>query len=229
ELASKPLLWPRQPSARQRVHQLEEARTKAAAAETAALRSVERDLHDGPQQDLIRIGMDLAAAERRLASGDTAAARQLIDEARVRNNQVLADLRALARGIAPPTLAQRGLLAALTVTAASAAVPVSLVGSVAEGDRFGQATETAIYFAAAELLANATKHAQASRIEVRLDREDANLVLTVRDNGRGGAQILPGHGLAGLADRLAGVDGSLLITDTVAGMGTTVRVVVPAG
>ncbi|MDR1189995.1 MAG: sensor domain-containing protein [Bifidobacteriaceae bacterium] len=231
-LQARALLTPHGASARKRVLQLEAARTQAAAAETAALRSVERDLHDGPQQALIRVGMDLAAAERRLASGDAAAVQELIEQAKTRNSQALADLRALSRGIAPPTLAGRGLLAAVTVAAASSTVPVTLAGSVREGERFPEAAETAVYFAAAELLANAAKHAGACAIEVMLDQVDGSLVLTVRDDGRGGAQILPGHGLAGLADRLAGVDGSLTIADTVDGMGTTgttARVMVPVG
>jgi signal transduction histidine kinase len=227
-LEAKAMLQPRS-SARQRIHQLETARSKAAAAETAALRSVERDLHDGPQQALISVGMDLAAAERRLAEGDASAAQELIEQAKKRNNQALADLRALSRGIAPPTLAQRGLLAAITVAAASCDVPVTLTGFVREGERFREVAETVVYFAAAELLANVAKHARASAVAITLDYADGCLVLTVHDDGRGGAQVLPGHGLAGLMDRLAGVDGTLEIVGTVESMGTMVRATVPAG
>jgi signal transduction histidine kinase len=173
--------------------------------------------------------MDLAAAERRLDQGELDAARELIGQAKVRNAEALTDLRALARGIAPPTLTERGLLTAMRVAAASSSIPVTLVGNVGEGDRFGEPIETALYFAFCELLANAVKHSGASAVEVHLERSGAGLALTVHDDGRGGAQILPGRGLAGLADRVAGVDGALEFAPPAGGVGTAVRVTVPAG
>jgi signal transduction histidine kinase len=171
--------------------------------------------------------MDLAAAERRLDEGEGQAARELIEQAKKVNAQALVDLRALARGIAPPTLAERGLLAAMTIAAASSPVKVRLGGNVRESDRFSQGQETALYFTFCELVANAAKHSESDGIDAQLQRADDRLELTVRDWGRGGAQMLPGHGLAGLADRLAGLDGKLELTTTVGGNGTTAKASVP--
>jgi signal transduction histidine kinase len=210
-----------------RVRELETSRMRAAHAESAALRSMERDLHDGPQQVLIRVGMDLAAAERRLDRGEVDSARDLIGQAKARNTEALTDLRALARGIAPPTLTERGLVTAMSVAAASSTVPVTLVGNVGANDRFTGPTETAIYFAFCELLANVVKHSEASAVEVRLERTPTTVELTVHDDGRGGARILPSRGLAGLADRVAGVDGTLEVIPHTEGEGSEVRVMVP--
>jgi signal transduction histidine kinase len=224
----KLLLAPTALNLRSQLRQAQTAHTKAASAEAAALKAVERNLHDGPQQVLIRVGMDLTAAERRLAAGDQAGAQELIDQAKGRNSQAIAELRALARGIAPPALAEHGLVSAFTVLAASSPVPVKLSGNVALGERFPGPQETALYFVLSELLANVAKHSGSQGAEVSLDQADGKVILTVHDDGCGGAQVLPGHGLAGLADRLAGVYGTLELTCSPTGGGTTVKAEVPA-
>jgi len=138
------------------VSDLTARREAAAAAETAALRRLERDIHDGPQQRLVRLGMDLSAAERRLADDPEAAAR-LLAEARAQAAETLAELRALSRGIAPPILADRGLAAAVATLAARSPVPTTVDVELAE--RPAPPVESAAYFVVSEALANVAKHA----------------------------------------------------------------------
>jgi len=206
-----------------RVEQLSQARDQLSKAEAVGLRRVERDLHDGPQQSLIRLGMDLASAQRRLAEGDVAAAAELLDQTRHLNDSVIADLRALSRNIAPPVLAERGLAAALTAVAATSPIPVSLRYTLI--DEPDEATATAAYFVACEALANAIKYSRASQINITVGLQGAGrLALSVADDGIGGAVSIPGHGLAGLSERIAALDGRL----TVGGPpGTTVTAVLP--
>ncbi|MGN8244084.1 sensor histidine kinase [Cellulomonas soli] len=211
---------------RQQVEHLSHSRAQAAHAEAQSLRRLERDLHDGPQQRLIRLGMDLSTAERRLSADDVDEARVVIAEARRQTDEALAELRALSRGIAPPVLADRGLVAALVAAAATCTVPTALHTDVAEGVRLPPAVENAAYFVACEALANVAKHAGATRADVTLVVDGGVVRLTVADDGRGGAQVLPGHGLAGLQDRAAGVDGTVEITSG-AGQGTMVTVRIP--
>lgn len=220
------LLAPSTDQLRRRVEHLAHSRAQAADAEAQSLRRLERDLHDGPQQRLIRLGMDLSTAERRLAGAEVDGAREVIAEARRQAEDALAELRALSRGIAPPVLADRGLVAALVAAAATSPVPATLRTDLAEGEHLPAAVENAAYFAACEALANAAKHAGATAVDVHLTAGGGELVLTVTDDGRGGAQVLPGHGLAGLRDRAAGVDGVVDVTDA-PGHGTIVRVRIP--
>ena len=217
------LLSPTRGSLERRVAELAQARDQLTAAEVEVLRRIERDLHDGPQQTLIRLGMDLAAAERRLAEGDAAATTTLLAGCRRMTDDVIASLRNLSRSIAPPVLAERGLQAALAAAAATCPVPVALHYDLDVEPPI--ATATAAYFVACEALANVAKHSGATRASARVCRDDQDdLLLEVTDDGQGGAAVLPGHGLAGLRDRLAAMDGRL----TIAGPpGTTVTAILP--
>ncbi|MBB3082656.1 sensor histidine kinase [Geodermatophilus sabuli] len=188
---------------------LAEGRDAAVAAEAVALRRLERDIHDGPQQHLVRLGMDLSRAQRQL-DRDPDAARETLGEAAVLAKEALEELRALSRGIAPPVLADRGLAAALAAVAARSPVPVELSVDLPE-ERLAPAVENTAYFVVSEALANAAKHSGASTCRVVVVAAGPALRVTVEDDGRGGAVLAPGHGLAGLADRLRAVDGVLTV------------------
>ena len=206
-----------------RIAEVADSRAQVVSAQADELRRVERDIHDGPQQLLIRVGMDVAAAQRRLAEGDVDGARDILARARELNDQAVDQLRAVARGIVPPVLADRGLVAALESLCASSAVPCRLDATVPPGRRWGAATENAFYFIAAESLANAVKHAGATEVVVSLRDDDGRLVLEVVDDGRGGAAFRPGHGLEGLRARAAAIDAGFGV-DSLDGQGTRVRV-----
>jgi len=199
---------------RQQVSTLAASRSAAVAAEGTALRRLERDIHDGPQQRLVRLQMDLAAAERQLAS-DPETARSLIAEARQQSKDALDELRALSRGFAPPILMDRGLVAALDSFAVRSELPVRITAAVPPAPPIPVEVERNAYFVAAEAVANAVKHAGATGIEVRValrtPEEGAAtwLDVTVSDDGRGGAVVVPGHGLAGLGERVQGLGGTL--------------------
>lgn len=199
------------------VEQLSASRGAAVQAEDAALRRLERDIHDGPQQRLVRLQMDLAAIERKL-DADPEAARALLGEARDQARDTLDELRALSRGFAPPLLQDRGLASALESLAGRSPVPVTLELQLPTDAALPAAIERNAYFIAAELLTNAVKHASASAIRLRLSTRDTGatglwLDLWVTDNGRGGASAIPGHGLAGLDERVRGL-GGLLVVDS---------------
>ncbi|MDR1807198.1 MAG: sensor domain-containing protein [Propionibacteriaceae bacterium] len=223
-------LTPSRRTIERRLADLGAAHEATAEAEAQSLRQIERDLHDGPQQRLIRTGMDLSAVQRRLAEGDVAAAQALLAEAQARTNETIQELRQIARGFAPPILAEKGLATALASLAGGSPVPARLTVGLADGARYSEPVERALYFAAAEGIANAAKHAGAGHVDLAL-REvwtaaGAALELTVRDDGRGGALPLPGHGLDGLRARVAGVEGTLDVASP-AGGGTTLTVTVP--
>lgn len=201
------------------------ARNSVMAAEAGTLRRIERDIHDGPQQRMVRMSMDLEAAKRRLDPSDAATA-ELLDSAITQSREALTELRALSRGIAPPVLTDRGLLAALEAAAGRSPIPVNIeAGDDARG-RFDAAVEHAVYFAGVESLTNAAKHSGASRCTLQLTASAGTLSLTVTDDGIGGAHIGKGTGLVGLKDRLAGVDGTLGV-ESPDGGGTAVTVCVP--
>jgi signal transduction histidine kinase len=189
---------------------LAEGRDAAVAAEAVALRRLERDIHDGPQQRLVRLSMDLHRAQR-LVGTDPDAARSTLVEAAAMTRETLEELRALSRGIAPPVLADRGLAAALAAVAARSPVPVELAVGLPDGARLAPAVENTAYFLVSEALANIAKHSGASVARVSVVREDGRLRVVVTDDGQGGAVLTPGHGLAGLADRLFAVDGVLTV------------------
>ena len=198
------------------------SRSAAVAAEGTALRRLERDIHDGPQQRLVRLQMDIAAAERQLDS-DPDAARKLLEEARQQSKDALEELRALSRGFAPPILLDRGLVAALESLAVRSAVTVRVVSSLPEVTDLPTELERNAYFIAAEGLTNAVKHSGASAIDLRLDlrrlpeTDETWLDITVSDDGRGGAAAVPGHGLAGLQERVLGQGGTLEISSPAGG------------
>jgi signal transduction histidine kinase len=190
------------------VQDLSDARGAASSAEGHSLRRLERDIHDGPQQRLVRLQMDLAAAERQL-DGDPEKARTLIAEAMQQSKDALEELRALSRGFAPPILLDRGLIAALESAATRSPIPTTVTDSLPAGAALPQETERNAYFAASEALTNAIKHSSATNIEIRVSTTAKDLVVTVSDNGRGGAATKAGHGLAGLRERMRGVSGAL--------------------
>jgi signal transduction histidine kinase len=191
------------------IGRLTEGREAAVNAEAVALRRLERDIHDGPQQRLVRLGMDLSRAQRQL-DRDPEAARATLGEAVGMARETLEELRALSRGIAPPVLADRGLAAALAAIAARSPVPVELSVDL-PADRLPPAAENTAYFVVSEALANAAKHSRATTCQVVVVAAGPALRVVVEDDGVGGAVQAPGHGLAGLADRLRAVDGVLTV------------------
>ncbi|WP_225924574.1 sensor histidine kinase [Pseudonocardia abyssalis] len=192
---------------RARAESLESSRRSAVQAEAQTLRRVERDIHDGPQQRLVRLNMDLETVARRL-DDDPERARPLVAEALAQSREALAELRALSRGIAPPILADRGLGPALAAAAARCPTPVVLDVDLPDGVRMAAAVENTAYFVVTESLTNVAKHARASQCVVTVGVDDDRVLVQVRDDGRGGAHLGKGHGLAGLADRLAAVEGA---------------------
>ena len=206
------LLVDETPALRQQVSELTQSRTAAGEAEVHTLRRLERDLHDGPQQRLVRLGMDLSAAQRRLE--DPVRARALLDEAMRQSQDALAEIRTLSRGIAPPILAEQGLPAAITALAARGTIPTSVQ---VDDVQLSDAAQNAAYFVVAEALANMSKHSQAGSASVEVLGVGALAVINITDDGVGGASLAKGHGLSGLADRLAGVDGTLTLSSPVGG------------
>jgi signal transduction histidine kinase len=195
----------------ERVSELERTRTLAVEDAAAALRRVERDLHDGAQMRLAALAMNLGMAREKLgdgdAPGDTATVRELIDSAQRNAVDALADLRDLARGIHPPAL-DNGLPSALATLAGSSAIPATVTAGIEQ--RPAPAIETIAYFSAAELIANATKHSYANQIKINIHTERSGVLrLEVIDDGVGGADAARGAGLAGLAQRVSTVDGRL--------------------
>jgi len=186
-----------------------EGRNAAVAAEAVALRRLERDIHDGPQQRLVRLGMDLSRAQRQL-DREPDAARATLGEAAGLARETLEELRALSRGIAPPVLADRGLAAALAALAARSPVPVELAVDL-PAERLAPVTENTAYFVVSEALANVAKHSGASSCRVEVTCREGRLHVLVEDDGTGGAVLAPGHGLSGLTDRLFAVDGQLAV------------------
>lgn len=210
---------------RQQVTGLASSRSAAVSAEGTALRRLERDIHDGPQQRLVRLQMDLAAADRQL-DDDPAAARQLLGEALQQSRDALDELRALSRGFAPPILLDRGLVAALESLAVRAAVPTTVVSELPAGTELPEAVERNAYFIAAEAMTNVAKHAEATAASVTVSLADGGLRVVVHDDGRGGAATVAGHGIAGLAERVHGLGGTLEVTSP-AGGPTTVTAHLP--
>ena len=214
----------------ERVSELERTRTLAVEDSAAALRRVERDLHDGAQMRLAALAMNLGMAREKLGDEedvprpDHATVRELLDAAHRNAVDALADLRDLARGIHPPAL-DNGLPSALTTLAASSAIPASVTTEI--GDRPAPAIETIAYFCAAELIANATKHSYANQIKINIYTERTGVLrLEVTDDGIGGADAAHGSGLAGLAQRVSTVDGRIDVSSPSGGP-TTVSVELP--
>jgi len=209
-----------------RVEKLEGSRKAVLDVEASELRRIERDLHDGAQQRLVMLTMDLSLAAERI-DADPVSARALVVDAMDQARQALAELRDLVRGIAPAILLDRGLVAALSAIAGRCPVPTVVESTLPIGERLPDATERAAYFVVAEALANVAKHASAGRCEIRCRREAERLVVEVWDDGAGGARVLPGGGLAGLAGRVEALDGSLKVQSPSGGP-TLVRAEMPA-
>ena len=210
---------------RRQVAELRESRSAVLDVEASELHRIERDLHDGAQQRLVALTIDLGLAGERM-DADPAAARQLIAEGQEQARQALAEIRQLVRGIAPSILLDRGLVPALESISGRGPVPIVLSSNLAPGERLSPATERAAYFVVSEALANLAKHSGATRGEVRVRREGASLVVEVWDDGAGGAHVEPGGGLSGLESRVAGVDGTFSVTSPPGGP-TLVRAEIP--
>ena len=205
-----------------RIERLEETRAGAVDVQEAELRRIERDLHDGAQARLVAVGMNLGMAEQALQA-DPAAAAELLAEARRGAGEALEELRVLARGIRPPILTDRGLEPA--VAALTAHTPLTVGLSIDVPSRYPSAVETAAYFTVAEALANAIKHGNADRVDIRIAAVDGRLVVEVVDDGDGGADP-SGPGLTGLRQRAEALDGTLRV-ESPAGGPTTVRAELP--
>ena len=208
---------------RARVTKLETTRSRVVDAAEGERRRIERDLHDGAQQRLIALALDLGMAREKLAS-DPDAARLLLEEAHGEAKLAITELRDLARGIHPALLTDRGLRAALASVAGRSPVPVDLRVDLAQ--RPPATIEGIAYFIVSEALANIAKHSAASAARVTIAERSGRLVIEVWDNGRGGADPDLGTGLSGLADRVAAVDGWMHTTSPTGGP-TTVTVELP--
>ena len=207
---------------RSEVSRLQTSRAAVQRAEADTRRRLERDIHDGPQQRIVRLRMDLARAHRQ-AEKDPAAASAIIQGAMEQTQQTLDELRQLSRGIAPPVLIDRGLAAAITEAATRSSVPVTVSTELPDlPDHVSQAA----YFVVSEALANLNKHSGATAAGVEARVVDGALQVRISDNGIGGASTAKGHGLAGLVERLNGVDGRLTITSPTGGP-TTVEAMIP--
>jgi signal transduction histidine kinase len=205
-----------------RVEELTHSRAGAVEAAESQLRRIERDLHDGAQARLVALGMNLGLAEQQLAKNPEKAQEHLA-EARAAATAALQELRDLARGIYPPILADRGLDAAIRAIASNAGVPVAVDVDLA--DRPPLPVENAAYFVASEGLANALKHARASRIDIDVHERENAVVVRVLDDGRGGASEANG-GLHGLRQRVEALDGSLRVASPPGGP-TVIEAVLP--
>jgi len=203
--------------------ELAASRRRLVAASDETRRRIERDPHDGTQQRLVSLGLEVRAAEADVPPdrGDLQAelsriARGLAD--------AVADLQEISRGIHPAILSSGGLGPALRALARRSAIPVGL--DVTTDTRFPEPIEVAAYYVASEALANATKHAQASRVEVSLATRNGRLLLSIRDDGVGGANPARGSGLVGLTDRVEALGGSIQVRSRV-GDGTHITAELP--
>jgi signal transduction histidine kinase len=208
---------------RRQLAEVEASRARIVAAADAERRRIERDLHDGAQQRLVAIGLALRHAQHQLTT-DGHGAVQTLDAAVDQVAEAIAELRALAHGL-PPAQLDAGLAPAFQDLAGRAPVPVSVD---VPPERFGTGAEAAAYFVGCEGLTNAVKHAGATRVELTAARRNGTLVVTVSDDGVGGASLGDGSGLSGLVDRLEALGGTLRI-DSAPGAGTTLTAEVPCG
>jgi signal transduction histidine kinase len=199
--------------------QLAASRARIVEAGYEERRRLERDLHDGAQQELVGVVLDLRLAKQKLTDAP-AEAREHVDEALERAQAGIRDLRELAAGIHPSVLTDRGLGAALESLASRSPLPVEIEAE--ESDGLPDAVATTAYFVVAEALTNATKYARCDHVEVSVRVEGGWTLVEVRDDGLGGADASAGSGLRGLADRVSALGGRLEV-DSPVGEGTTVR------
>jgi signal transduction histidine kinase len=198
----------------ERIGTLRETQARSVDIAIADRRQIERDLHDGAQQRLLALGMDLGMALDKFET-DPEAARELVGDAHRELQRAVAELRNLARGIHPAVLTDRGLDAALSALAARSPVPVHLEVDLRE--RPPASIEATAYFIVAEALTNAARYANASAVDVRVRLVGERLRIEIADDGVGGAEQRPGGGLAGLADRASSVEGAFRITSPTGG------------
>jgi signal transduction histidine kinase len=210
---------------RAKVEELRESRSRMLRVGLEERRRLERDLHDGAQQRLVSMALNIRLARDRLRD-DPSVAEGLLDSAGAELDAALAELRELARGIHPAVLSDRGLDAALETLAHRAPLPVELTR--VEHERLPEAIELAAYFVVAEALTNVAKYAGATHAKVNVGQVNGRLVVEVADDGVGGADPDNGTGLRGLADRLAVIEGRLEV-DSPPGRGTTIRARIPCG
>jgi signal transduction histidine kinase len=206
------------------VEELRASRQRLVAAQDEARRRLERNIHDGAQQQLVALAVKARLA-RALTEREPSKAAKMLEQIESETQDALEDLRDLARGIYPPLLADRGLSAALEAQARKSVVPVTVEAAVG---RFSQEVEATVYFCALEALQNVAKYANASRVTVHVSHVNGHLAFTVSDDGDGfdASSTRHGTGLQGMADRLDAVNGSLEV-DSAAGRGTTVAGRVP--
>src|ERR1700744_2785171 len=204
-----------------RVDELTRTRRGALDVQSAELRRIERDLHDGAQARLVSLTMQLGRAEARL--DDRPETAELIRQAREEATAAVAELRDLARGLAPPVLADRGLVAAVEALAQRSGIDTTVESKLTQ--RLPPVVESAAYFVTAEALTNAVKHAPGASARIVIRRAGPRLVVEVADNGPGGADPR-GGGLSGLRQRVEALDGTLDV-DSPEGIGTTIRAVLP--
>ena len=198
------------------------SRARIVQAGDEARRVLERNLHDGAQQRLVSLSLTLRLAQKRLVDRPEEA-HELLGGAREELGLAIEDLRELARGIHPAVLTDRGLDAALDALASRSPVPVDIA---VPAERLPGPVEAAAYYVVAESLTNVAKYARASSASVRVSREDGHALIEVSDDGIGGADSGAGTGLSGLADRLAALDGTLVV-DSPPGGGTRIRAAIP--
>ncbi|MGH7735700.1 MAG: sensor histidine kinase [Gemmatimonadales bacterium] len=222
---SRRLLGPRSDLAA-RVTELEISRERVVGAAEAERRRIERDLHDGAQQRLVALAMELGRAKAKFAD-DPDAARELVDQAHTQAKEALTELRNLVRGVHPPVLTERGLDAALSGLAALCPVPVDMHVDVPVRPK--SAVEAVAYFMVAEALTNVAKHSRASHAQVVVEGHGypGTLTVMISDDGIGGADVSK-PGLGGLADRVSGVDGRLSV-ESPAGGPTIIAAELPCG
>jgi signal transduction histidine kinase len=209
----------------QRVEQLAESRAETVDTQSAELRRIERDLHDGAQARLVALGMSLAMAEQAIAN-DPDGARALLSEARTASSNALTELRDLVRGIHPPVLADRGLVGAVQALALAAPLPVEVSAEI--DGRLPAPVESAAYFAVAEALTNVIKHARAEHAWISLGHDGDLLTARIKDDGVGGADPTGGTGLRGIERRLSAFDGTVAVKSPSGGP-TELAMVLPCG
>jgi signal transduction histidine kinase len=209
---------------RARLEELRGSRARILQAEQSERRRLERDLHDGAQQRLIALTLELGELGDRLDGDSEIRAR--IDSARQEVTASLAELRDLAHGIHPAAVSDHGLAVALESVATRATVPVEVIGATQE--RMPEPVELAAFFIVCEALTNVARHAEATSAVVELDRNQGALIVEVRDDGIGGASADTGSGLRGLADRVEALGGRLQVWSPV-GRGTRLRAEIPCG
>lgn len=205
----------------ERLYEVQQSRARIVHAGDVHRQRIGRDLHDGAQQLLVTAILHLGRAQQAHTVADL---RSHLDAGVDAARTALDGLRELARGVYPATLTDYGLVAALNSLAERSPIPIELASSLTE--RPSQTTELAAYYIAAEAITNAGKHADAEFVQVTIDRTDADLVLTVHDDGHGGATPSRGGGLDGLTDRAGAIGGSLTVASP-AGAGTTITATLP--